>query len=141
MNPDSLKVGIVICCHGDMGDGMRNAAELIVGPQEALEVVGIFPGMGMEDGKRALKKAIRKVDQSVGAIVLTDLPGGTPCNITISMISDKLQMITGFNLPMLVKILMDRLRETNPITLTTSATEHGRKHIMNATDMLQGSKD
>lgn len=129
-------IGIILCCHGEMGSGMRNAAELIVGPQPNMEIIGLLPGQGQQELRSALKKAIRKVGKEDGALILTDLPGGTPCNVSISLVNEKIKMITGFNLPLLIKFLMGRLSETDPNKLVKDAAEHASEHILTSDQLL-----
>ena len=128
-------IGIILCCHGDMASGMRSAAELIVGPQKQLEALSIKPGEGQDALRKALKKAIRNVGRD-GAIILTDLQGGTPFNVSVPLMNDKVCMLAGFNLPMLLQLLMGRLTENDLVKLTQGAAEHACKHIVNASEVL-----
>lgn len=131
-------IGIILCCHGNMGEGMRSAAELIIGPQENFEVLGLQPGQGMEDLRKGLKRSLRKVGKD-GAVILTDIPGGTPCNVAAMFVGDQVKMITGFNLPLLIKLSMGRLSEENLEKLTDKAPEHASEMIMDASFMLGGA--
>jgi mannose PTS system EIIA component len=133
-------IGIVICCHGTMGEGMRNAAELIVGPQKNLDVVSVKPGDGGNDILEALKKAIAKVDTGTGVLLLTDLFGGTPTNISCALLGEaNIEVVTGFNLPLLIKAITGRSDTVEIGELARVATEYGQRHMSIAGDLL-GSK-
>jgi PTS system mannose-specific IIA component len=120
-----------------MGDGMRNAAELIVGPQRNLEVVAVKPGDGGNDILEALKKAIVKVDAGKGALLLTDLFGGTPTNISCALLGEaNIEVVTGFNLPLLIKAITGRDETEDFGELARTATEYGQRHMSIAGDLL-----
>ena len=133
-------IGIILCCHGDMASGMRSAAEVIVGPQQQFETLGIKPGESQDMLRSGLKKAIRTVGRD-GAIILTDLQGGTPFNVSVPLMSEKVRMLAGFNLPMLLQLLMGRLSENDIDKLTQGAAEHACQHIVNALDILGEVKE
>lgn len=130
-------IGIVICCHGEMGEGMRNATEIIVGPQEQLQVVSVKPGDGGNDILEALKKAIAKVDSGSGVLLLTDLFGGTPTNISCALLGEAdIEVVTGFNLPLLIKAITGRQDVLDIGELARNATEYGQRHMSIAGDLL-----
>ncbi|MBN2715321.1 MAG: PTS sugar transporter subunit IIA [Deltaproteobacteria bacterium] len=133
-------IGIILCCHGDMANGMRSAAELIVGPQQQFETLGIKPGEGQDVLRSALKKAIRQVGRD-GAVILTDLQGGTPFNVSVPLLNERVRMLAGFNLPMLLQMLMGRLTENDLDRLTKGAAAHACQHIVNASDILGEAKE
>jgi len=133
-------IGIILCCHGNMGEGVRSAAELIIGPQEKLEVLDIHPGDGIDDLKKNLVKSIEKTG-SEGVVIFTDLPGGTPCNIAALLIDDRTRMISGFNLPLLIKVLMERHSEDDIDKLTENAAEYAREHVMDSSALCQKVAD
>jgi PTS system mannose-specific IIA component len=135
-------IGIVICCHGKLGDGMRDAAEMIVGPQEQLSVISVKPE---DEGKavfECLTKAIKEVDSGEGVLLLTDLFGGTPTNIGCALLGEAgeagIEVVTGFNLPLLIKALTSRPDVMSLSELARTACEYGRRHISVAGDLLQG---
>ncbi len=134
-------IGIVICCHGKMGDGIRDAAELIVGPQEQLSVVSVKPGDGGNDILEALNAAIQQVDKGDGVLLLTDLFGGTPTNIGCTLLNERnLEVVTGFNLPLLIKIMTGRQDTTDIGELARTAAEYGRRHMSIAGDLLGNNR-
>lgn len=130
-------IGIILCCHGEMANGMRSAAELIVGPQQQFEALSLSPGQGQDVLRSALKKSVRKIGKD-GVVILTDLQGGTPFNVVVPFLGDKIRMIAGFNLPLLLQMLMGRLTEDDLDKLTDGATAYACKHIVNASEMLDG---
>ncbi len=134
-------IGIVICCHGKMGSGMRDAAEMIVGPQQQLGVVSVNPGNSGNDILEALSIAIKEVESGDGVLLLTDLFGGTPTNIGCALLGEAaVEVVTGFNLPLLIKALTSRYDTTDLPDLARTSSEYGRRHISVAGDLLQGGK-
>jgi PTS system mannose-specific IIA component len=135
-------IGVVICCHGTMGDGMRHAAEMIIGPQEQLEVVSVKPGDGGNDVREALLGAVKKADSGDGVLLLTDLFGGTPTNVACALLGEApIEMVTGFNLPLLVKALTTRAEANSLPELASEASAYGQRHISVASEILQGGQD
>jgi PTS system mannose-specific IIA component len=132
-------IGIVICCHGKMGEGMRDAAEMIIGPQEQLRVISVQPGDGGNDVLEGLTTAVKEVDSGDGVLMLTDLFGGTPTNIGCALLGEaSIEVVTGFNLPLLIKALTSRHDVISISELARTASEYGRRHISVAGDLLQG---
>ncbi len=133
-------IGVVICCHGKMGDGMRDAAEMIVGPQAQIEVVSVNPGVGGNEILEQLGRAIKEVDTGEGSLLCTDLFGGTPTNIACALLDEaNTEVVTGFNLPLLIKVLTTREEVSELRELAVTASEYGRRHISVAGDLLRGS--
>ncbi|MDJ0761520.1 MAG: PTS sugar transporter subunit IIA [Myxococcota bacterium] len=133
-------IGVVICCHGKMGDGMRDAAEMIVGPQEQIGVVSVDPGVSGAEILDKLKAAVRDVDSGEGVLLFTDLFGGTPTNIACALLGEaSIEVITGFNLPLLIKALTVRQDSNDLHALARDASEYGRRHISVAGELLHGS--
>jgi PTS system mannose-specific IIA component len=132
-----MMIGIVICCHGKMGEGMRDATEIIVGPQEQIAVVSVKPGDGGNDILEALNAAISTVDTGNGVLLLTDLFGGTPTNIGCTLLGEtNLEVVTGFNLPLLIKAVTGRQETVEIGELARTAAEYGRRHMSIAGDLL-----
>lgn len=130
-------VGIIVCAHFNLARELVLATELIAGKQNQMRYVNINPEGDMDKVKKELEQAIREVDSGEGVIIFTDMFGGTPCNISLSFLEkDKIEVITGVNLPMLVKIALERegkkLEE-----LTEFITGYGQKHIYLARDILK----
>lgn len=130
-------VGIVVCAHFNLARELVLATELIAGKQPQLKYVNISPEEDMDLVKKRLQEAIKEVDAGEGVIIFTDMFGGTPCNISLSFLNEgKIEVITGVNLPMLIKAALERegksLKE-----LTEAVTNYGRKHIYLARDVLK----
>ena len=124
-----------------MGEGMRDAAEIIVGRQDQLEVVSVRPGDGGNEILDALTKAIAAVDSGSGVLLLTDLFGGTPTNIGCALLGEtNIEVVTGFNLPLLIKAITGRQDVLEIAELARTATEYGQRHMSIAGDILGGNR-
>ena len=133
-------IGIVIVTHGNLAQEFKLALEHIVGPQDNMVAINIAADDDMEIRGKEIAKTVKKVETGNGVIILTDLFGGTPSNIAISMMQDdKVEVIAGINLPMLVKLA--GLRETKTILEAAElAQEAGRKYIHVASKVLKGNE-
>ncbi|MEA3029946.1 MAG: mannose system component [Sphingomonadales bacterium] len=129
-------IGLVLVTHGRLAAEFVVAMEHVVGPQERIASICIGPDDDMEARRKDIAKAIAKVDDGAGVIVLTDLFGGTPSNLAISLMkSDKIEVIAGVNLPMLIRL--DGARKTMDVRSAVSAArEAGRKYISVASEIL-----
>jgi PTS system mannose-specific IIA component len=131
-------IGMVIVTHGGLATEFRAALEHIVGRQEQLETVSIGPDDEMELRRRDLLDAVRRVDTGEGVIVLTDMFGGTPSNLAISIMGEtKAEVIAGINLPMLVRLAGVR-KDRKLEEAIDLAKEAGRKYISVASQILSG---
>ena len=133
-------IGIVIVTHGNLAQEFKLALEHIVGPQENMIAINISADDDMEKRRNEISSAVDDVGTGSGVIILTDLFGGTPSNMAISMMqNDQVEVIAGINLPMLVKLA--GLRETkNILEAAELAQEAGRKYIHVASKVLQGNE-
>jgi len=130
-------VGIVVCAHFNLAKEIVLATKLITGKQDQMRYVNINPGEDMEKAKNELWQAIREVDSGEGVIIFTDMFGGTPCNLSLSFLEKgRIEVITGVNLPMLVKVALERERKKLE-ELTESITEYGQKQIYLARDIMR----
>ncbi len=132
-------IGIVIVSHGQLAMEFRAALEHVVGPQAQLATVAIGPDECGEPCRQTILKAVRDVDTGDGVVILTDMFGGTPSNLAISIMDDRhIEVIAGVNLPMLVKLATVRAdREIQ--AAVDLAKEAGRKYISVASQVLAGS--
>ena len=131
-------IGMVIVTHGGLATEFRAALEHVVGPQDQLETLSIGPDDDMEQRRRELLDAVQRVDTGTGVIVLTDMFGGTPSNLAISIMGEtKAEVIAGINLPMLVRLASVRKEKTLPEAIDL-AKEAGRKYISVASQVLSG---
>jgi len=129
-------IGLVLVTHGRLASEFVVAMEHVVGPQERIGAICIGPDDDMEARRKDIAKSIAKVDDGSGVIVLTDLFGGTPSNLAISLMkSDKIEVIAGVNLPMLIRL--DGARKTMDVrSAVAAAREAGRKYISVASEIL-----
>ena len=134
-------IGMVLVTHGRLALEFIDALELIVGPQQAVAAVCIGPDDDMEARRRDIIDRIAEVEGGEGVVVLTDMFGGTPSNLAISVMEpNKIEVIAGLNLPMLIKLASLRGTETLK-NAVAGAQEAGRKYINVASQLLanQGS--
>jgi mannose PTS system EIIA component len=129
-------IGLVLVTHGRLASEFVVAMEHVVGPQERIAPICIGPDDDMDQRRKDIAKAIAKVDDGTGVIILTDLFGGTPSNLAISLMkSDKIEVIAGVNLPMLIRL--DGARKTMDVRgAVAAAREAGRKYISVASEIL-----
>ena len=129
-------IGLVLVTHGRLAAEFVVAMEHVVGPQSAVEAICIGPEDDMELRRADIAKAIRAVEGGRGVIVLTDLFGGTPSNLAISLMQPgKVEVIAGINLPMLIRL--GGARKTMKVTeAVAAAREAGRKYITVASEVL-----
>jgi mannose PTS system EIIA component len=133
-------IGLVIVTHGHLADEFIAAMEHVVGPQRAVAPICIGPEDDMERRRQDILKAVRSVDEGDGVILLTDMFGGTPSNLAISVMEQTgAEVIAGLNLPMLIKLASIRGRETLPNSVAC-AQDAGRKYISVASYVLAGEK-
>jgi mannose PTS system EIIA component len=133
-------IGLVIVTHGRLAQEFVYAMEHVVGPQAGVAAVCIGPEDDMEQRRRDILKSVAEVDDGQGVILLTDMFGGTPSNLAISVMEQtKAEVIAGLNLPMLIKLASLRGRE-DLTTCVASAQEAGRKYISVASYVLAGDK-
>jgi PTS system mannose-specific IIA component len=133
-------IGLVIVTHGRLAEEFVLAMEHVVGPQRGVKAVCIGPEDDMERRRRDILKAAEEVDEGQGVILLTDMFGGTPSNLAISVMEQtRAEVIAGLNLPMLIKLASVRGRETLE-TCVAHAQDAGRKYISVASWVLAGEK-
>jgi mannose PTS system EIIA component len=131
-------IGIVLVTHGALAQEFKSALEHVVGPQEQVETICIGPDDDMEVRREDIIKAVKAAGTGDGVVILTDMFGGTPSNLAISVMkSVEAEVIAGVNLPMLVKLA--RVRGDKDIkSAVTIAAEAGRKYINVASESLGG---
>jgi len=131
-------VGVVVVTHCHLGKELISAAELVVGEGlKQFQSVSIDPKEGSEEIREKIIAAIRKVDEGQGILILTDMYGGTPSNISLSFLEEKkIEVITGVNLPMLLKLATYR-NEMDLEALAIFITDYGQKNINLASEVLK----
>lgn len=129
-------IGLVLVTHGALADEFRAAVEHVVGAQEQIATICIGPDDDMEKRRQDIVDAIGAVDNGMGVVLLTDMFGGTPSNLAISLLEkDRIEVIAGINLPMLIKFAS--IRETLPLAeAVLEAKEAARKYISVASEVL-----
>lgn len=129
-------IGLILVSHRHLAEEMKAVMEHVVGPQENVETVNIFPADDMEQRRTEIQEKIAKVDSGDGVIVLTDMFGGTPSNLAISMMTqDNVEVLAGMNLPMLIKLAQVRSNQKLK-EAALSAQEAGKKYINVASALL-----
>jgi PTS system mannose-specific IIA component len=131
-------IGLVIVTHGRLAEDFVAATEHVVGPQERIEAVSIGADDDMERRRADILAAARRVNTGAGVIILTDMFGGTPSNLAISVMEKaNAEVIAGVNLPMLIKLAS--IRSDKPLKEAVAAAhEAGRKYINVASWVLTG---
>jgi len=133
-------IGIVVVAHFNLAREMVAATELIVGKQEQFKYVDIFPDEDVDKIKKKLTDAIKEADSGEGVVILTDMFGGTPSNISLSFLEEgKTEVVTGTNLPMLIKLVTYR-QGRHIDELAGFIANYGKKNIYLATDVLNMKK-
>lgn len=131
-------IGMVLVTHGALAIEFKSALEHVVGPQEFVETVAIGPDDDMEARRDDILRCVDAADQGKGVVILTDMFGGTPSNLAISVMQNRnVEVICGVNLPMLVKLARVRV-DADFRTAVTQAAEAGRKYINVASETLGG---
>jgi len=129
-------IGVLITTHGNLGSELIKAAELIRGRMKGIIPISVDQTKGVEDLRKEISTAIKKLDQGHGVLILTDLFGGTPSNISLSFIKEgKVEVITGINLPMLLKL--PDIREGMSLNeFAQNIKDYGIKNISLASEIL-----
>src|SRR3954454_16349529 len=129
-------IGLVLVTHGQLAAEFIVALEHVVGPQERIAAICIGPDDDMDARRKDIAAAIAAVEDGNGVIILTDLFGGTPSNLAISLMrSDRIEVIAGVNLPMLIRLEGAR-RAMDVRSAVAAAREAGRKYISVASEIL-----
>ncbi|MGD1885905.1 MAG: PTS sugar transporter subunit IIA [Cohaesibacteraceae bacterium] len=131
-------IGLLLVTHGNLALEFKAALEHVVGPQSQLETICIGPDDDMEERRLDIVAAAQRADEGEGVIFLTDMFGGTPSNLAISIMDDaKVEVLAGVNLPMLVKLTSIR-GDMALADAVAHASEAGRKYISVASQILDG---
>jgi PTS system mannose-specific IIA component len=133
---NKTQVGIIIVSHADYGSAMLRTAEFILGPQSDCSSISVDIAHEVSETVRRLTDAAQRLDKGAGVIILTDMFGGTPTNLALALLAThKVEVVTGANLPMLLKVFS--AREKNLEELAQLAGEAGSKGIVVAGNMLR----
>ena len=132
-------IGLVLVTHGRLGEELIGALEHVVGPQRNVAAVCIHPNDDMEQRRAEILENAKKLDEGQGVVLLTDMFGGTPSNLAISVMDkSNVEVIAGVNLPMLIKLASVRKTESLA-SAVASAQDAGRKYINVASQLLNRS--
>ena len=131
-------IGMVLVTHGHLATEFRAALEHVVGPQQDIETITIGPEDDMEQRRQDIVDAVATVDSGGGVVLLTDMFGGTPSNLAISVMNgSQVEVVAGINLPMLIKLASVR-DATSLEQAVLQAQDAGRKYINVASRVLSG---
>jgi PTS system mannose-specific IIA component len=133
-------IGVVVVTHGQLARELVSAAETIVGDLPRFAAVSIGWHEDTNDAREEIAQAVGRVDQGQGVLILTDMFGGTPCNLAMTFLAEnKVEVITGVNVPMLIKLagLQER---TGLLDAAREMREQGRNAIWVASDLLRAEK-
>lgn len=138
-------IGAVVVTHGDLATELLRVAELIVGPQERLRAVPLAPGEDMDSMRARIADAVKDVDGGDGVLILADMFGGTPSNLSLPFHHEgKVEVLTGVNLPMVLKLASVRTaapEEGEPVPgltqIADSIADHARRNIRTASEILR----
>jgi len=134
-------IGIIIVSHGNLALELKSAMEHILGVQQNIEILSLFPNDDLDKKKDELEKLINEFDPNKGIIILTDMFGGTPSNLAISFLKNKkIEVISGANLPMLVKLI--GLRENDDLKkIAEQAKDSAQRYISIASEILSENEE
>ena len=129
-------IGLVLVAHGALADEFLSAMQYIVGPQKQIATVGLYPKDDIHQRREEILQKVHEVDDGSGVIVLTDMFGGTPSNLSISIIEQgNIEVLAGLNLPMLIKL--SGMRENASLKEAVEAAQSaGKKYITIASKFL-----
>ncbi len=130
-------VGLVVATPGQLADELLRSAAGIVGPLERCEGVSITASSSMEDARKRLGEAIQRVDDGQGVLILTDMFGGTPANLALTFLEERIEVVTGVNLPMILKLATGRADNLALRPLAELITSYGQKNITLASELLR----
>lgn len=134
-------IGIVIVTHASLGQALREAVEFIAGKQEQVEVVGQGVNDPPQVSSEQLKAAIKKVDAGEGVLILTDMFGGTPSNVSLAFLEpERVEVLSGVNLPMLLKMVTSRQNRLGVVELAHELKAAGRQNISLASEIMAPGK-
>jgi PTS system mannose-specific IIA component len=133
-----MQIGVVVVTHGQLATELVNAAETIVGDLRQFAAVSIGWHEDVEDAREEIRAAVARVKGPDGVLLLTDMFGGTPSNLGVTLLEpDTVEVITGVNLPMLIKLA--RAQDASDLlSLAREMREHGRNAIWVVSDLLRG---
>jgi PTS system mannose-specific IIA component len=131
-----LAIGLVVVTHSDYGSALHRAAEMIMGSVPGVVTIGVDTGSEVDATRTRIRDAIREVDRGHGVLVLTDMFGGTPTNLSLSLLNkENIEVVTGVNMPMLLKAMSELDRPLGE--LSSRVSQSGEKGIVVAGELLR----
>jgi PTS system mannose-specific IIA component len=130
-------VGVVVATHGRLAEELVACAQAITGPLPALRSVGLDASVPLEAARQALSDAIRSVDGGRGVVVLTDMLGGTPSNLALGFLAEGVEVVTGVNLPMILKLSTCRSGPEVAADVARLLAAYGQRNIALASELLR----
>lgn len=132
-------IGIIAVTHGNFGEELIRSAEMIVGKQECVESISMLEGSSLSDIADSIEKAIEKYEAN-GAIIFTDMFGGSPSNISMAYLGDKnVEVVSGVNLPMLIKAFSARREHKSLTSICGDCADSGKNSIIVAGQLMKGN--
>ena len=133
-------LGIILVGHNQLAEAMKSVAEHVVGPLPDVVCVSVLPTDDIEEKRQEIFQKIKQVDKGKGVVLLTDMFGGTPSNLAISLMQEgQVEVISGMNIPMIVKLV--RMRKKKLMDAVIQSAESGQHYIMVASEFLGKKND
>jgi mannose PTS system EIIA component len=130
-------VGVVVATHGELAEVLLRTVGAVCGPLERARAVTLSHAEAIDVARSDLAKAIAEVDDGDGVLVLTDMLGGTPANLALTFLDEKIEVVTGVNLPMLTKLSTCRAEDAPLREIAQMLTAYGQKNITLASELLR----
>jgi PTS system mannose-specific IIA component len=134
-------VGVVVATHGRLGEELLATAAAVCGALDRARAVSLSATQSMEQARGTLAAAVRAVDEGQGVLVLTDMFGGTPANLALSLLDAHVEVVTGVNLPMLLKLSTARAEGLDLAAAAELLTAYGQKNITLASQLLRAKAE
>lgn len=130
-------IGVVVASHGKLAEELLRTAEGIVGRLEQTAAVSVDARVSMDEARARLQQAIAAVDGGEGVLILTDMFGGTPANLALTFLDARVEVVTGVNLPMVVKLSTLRAEQMAVAALAEAIAAYGQKNVTLASELLR----
>lgn len=130
-------VGLVVATHGKLGEELLATAAAVCGPLDRARAITLSSAQPMEEAREALARAIRELDDGDGVLVVTDMFGGTPSNLALTFLDARIEVVTGVNLPMLLKLSTARAGGATLAATAEMLAGYGQKNITLASQLLR----
>lgn len=133
-------IGVLVISHGPLAEALLIAVQSLVGRMEKVQGISIFPNENLSELKGQIQRKVREMDEGDGVLILTDMFGGTPTHLSLSSLEkEKIEVITGVNIPMLLALSSYR-RGRSLKELGTLVKKSGRRSIISAKELIEGKR-